>query len=213
MEKNIIKLLLLSVCFFATIAIKAQGDAIISKNLVDKSIQTFVNLLDSQDVQQFGLKSVAELKTLKAGRQFKKYTIGLSDIQKYKQGDDVKKIVKEYPSIEVSLVDGSGKIRTSIQFVKNHNKWEATGYGSTPELIHLRNAQTSLQKIVIDKGELIRIPALHLSFIAVSSAAGLEFISLEDNQRLKFKKGQKMPASEAILRLVPFANKHKGLPN
>lgn len=212
MEKSIIKLLLLIVCFFTTIVIKAQRDTI-SKNLIDKSIQTFVNLLDSQDVQQFGLKSIAELKTLKAGRQFKKYTIGLSAIKKYKQGDDVKKIIDEYPSIEVSLVDGSGKIRTSIQFVKKNNKWEATGYGSTPELIHLRNAQNELAKSSINKGNLIRIPALQTSFIAVSSAAGLEFISLENNQKLKFIKGQKIPASEAILRLVPFANKHKGLPN
>ena len=215
MKKNTI-VLLLTTCFFPTIIIvaqKKQGNETIPESQIKESIQTFTNLIDSQDVQEFGLKSVVELKSLKAGKQFKKYMIGLNDIKKYNPGDDVRKIIKEYPSIEVSLVNKDGEIRTSIEFVKNKDKWEASGYGSTPELIILSNAQAALGISVVNKGNLIRIPALQTSFIAVSSAAGLEFIILEDKQYLKFKKGEKITSSEAILRLKPLANKHNGLPN
>ncbi len=213
MKKNIIPLLLLTTCFFTAIVIKAQGDTIIPDSQIKKSIQAFVSLVDSQDLQEFGLKNMAELKSLKAGKQFRKYMISLNDIKKYKQGEDVNKIIKKYPSIEVSLVNKAGKIRTSIEFVKNKDKWEASGYGSTPEFISLSTSQAALGQGVVSKGKLIRIPALQTSFITVQSAAGLEFISLEDNQYLKLKKGQKINSSEAILRLVPFANKHNGLPN
>lgn len=211
MKRNIIILLFTS-CFFTTTVIKAQVDKIVPESQVKQSIQTFVNLVDSQNVQKFGVKNIAELKALKPGKQFKNYMIGLSDIKKYKQGEDVRKIIKEYPSIEVSLVDQSGKILTSIEFVKYNNNWKASGYGSTTEFIMLRRAQTSIGNSDLNKGDLIRIPALRISFIAVSSAAGLDFISLEDNQNLKLKKGQRIAASEAILRLVSLANKHNGLP-
>lgn len=110
-------------------------------------------------------------------------------------------------------MNDSGKIRTSIEFVKIKDEWEASGYGSTPDLIVLKNAQTTLQPSFVAKGKLIRIPALQTSFIAVSSLAGLEFISLTDNQKLKLTRGQKINSSDAILKLVPLANKHNGLPN
>ena len=215
MKKNII-ILFLTICFFNPIFIVAQkkgGNDTIPESQIKKSIQTFANLIDSQDVQEFGLKSVAELKSLKPGKQFRKFMIGLNDIKKYKPGEDVRKIIKEYLSIEVSLVDKAGKIRTSIEFVKNKGNWEASRYGSTPELKILSNAQTALGASFVKKGDLIRIPALQINFIAVASAAVLEFISLEDNQKLKLKKGEKLTSSEAILRLVPLANKHNGLPN
>lgn len=216
MKKNITILLFIFIGVITTVFIWAQkknGNDTIPENLIKEAIQTFTNLVDSQDVQEFGLKSVDELKSLKPGKQFKNYMIGLDDIKKYKPGEDVRKIIIEYPSIEVSLVNGAGKIRTSIEFVKNKDKWEAAGYGSTPELIILSNAQATLGDSVVNKGNLIRIPALQTNFIAVSSAAGLEFIILEDNKILRFKKGEKITSSEAILRLMPLANKHNGLPN
>ena len=214
MKKTKVKLLLLAVCCFTTVSIKAQnGDTVIQVTQINKSIQAFAKLLDSQQLQKFGLKSIDELKALKPGKQFKKLMIGLNDIKKFKQGDDVQKIIKDYPSIEVSLVDQAGNIKTSIEFVMNQGKWEASRYGSTHELAILRNAQTALANSDFQRGSLIRIPALRISFIAVSSAAGLEFINLEDNQKLNLKKGEKIAASAAILRLVPLAAKHNGLPS
>lgn len=216
MKKNIlINLLSFTACFFATTIInaqKTQTDTIISESLIKESINRFVSLVDSEDVQEYGLKSIAELKSLRAGKQYRKYVIGLNDIKKFKAGDDVAKIIKEYPSIEVSLVNKSGKIITSIEFVKKDNKWEASGYGSTPELISLGQAQTKYGNGIARRGNLIRIPALGVSFISIPSAAGLEFMSLEDNQKYKLQKGIKTTASSAILKLVPFANNHNGLP-
>lgn len=219
MKKYITILLFIFICGITTVLIcckendRADTADTISENQIKEAVQTFANLIDSQEVQEFGLKSLAELKSLKGGKQFRQYMIGLDDIKKYKQGEDVSKIIKEYSSIEVSLVNDTGKIRTSVQFVKNKGKWEASGWGSTPELIIVRNAQATLADSDINKGKLIRIPALYTNFIAVSSAAGLEFIVLEDNNELNFKKGEKVTSSDAILKLVPLAIKHPGMPN
>jgi hypothetical protein len=216
MKKNITILLFILIgvmTIFFVLAQKKKGIDTIPENLIKESIQTFTKLVDSLDIQEFGLKSVDELKSLIPGKQFKNYLIAVDDIKKYKAGEDVRKIINEYPSIEVSLVNGTGNIITSIEFVKNKDKWEAAGYGSTPEFIILRNAQAAIGDSAIKKGTLIRIPALHTSFIAVPSATDLNFIILDDNFSLDFKKGAILPASQAILKLVPLANKHNGLPN
>src|SRR5688500_10215651 len=72
-----------------------QGNDSIPQNQVYQAIQTFTNLLDSEDVREFGLKSIDELKSLKPGKQFKYFMIAVADIKKYKAGEDVSKIIKE----------------------------------------------------------------------------------------------------------------------
>jgi hypothetical protein len=172
----------------------------------------FTRLIDSQQIHQFGLSSLAELNSLRVGRQFKKYVIDGFDIKTFKQGDDVIRLIKQYPSIEVALVNTSGKIRTSMEFVQNHSSWEAFGYGSTTELTMLSHAQDVLGNSVINKGELIRIPALQISFIAIPSATGLKFLSLVDRPGLNLYMGQTLPASDALLRLVSLAKRLNGSP-
>ncbi len=190
-----------------------QGNDSIPQNQVYRAIQTFVNLLDSEDVREFGLKSIDELKLSKPGKQFKYFMIAVADIKNYKAGEDVSKIIKEYPSIEVSLVNATGSIISSIEFVKNQGRWEPGRYGSSAELLSVRNAQTTIADSTINKGSLVRIPGLNTSFVSVSDGSKLNFIVLADKLSLNLKKGLTLPASEVILRLVPLAKKHKGLPN
>jgi len=221
MKKTVIKLLFLTVWLLATIVSEAQPDTtvshkdttLISNSEIKKSIQEFIELIGSDDPSVYGLKDKTELNSLNAGKQFKKYMIGLSAIKNYKPGNAVGMMIKEYPAIEVSLVSSTGNIRTSIEFVKSKGKWEASRYGSTSELILLSRAQDVLSNNDINRGNLIRIPSLGISFIAVPSGSGLNFISLEDHPDLGFEKGQSIAASEAILKLVPLANKHKNFPN
>jgi hypothetical protein len=190
-----------------------QGDTV-SASLINKSIQTFANLVDSLQVKNFGLKSKDQLKTLTGGRQFRTLMIGLYDLQSYKQNDNVRKIIKEYPSREVALVDQQGKMVTSIRFAKKNGQWKAVGYGSTTEFIGLRNAQDSIPKTLVAKGNLIRIPALEVSFIQVPSTFGpLEFICLQTRKDLDFYKGKRILASEAIWTLAQRAKKMKDLPD
>jgi hypothetical protein len=212
MNRILIKLLFVTTYSLVSLFTNAQ-DTTISDSQIKKSIKTFANLMDTQHLKQFGLTSKDEFKSLKVGKQFKNYMIALNDIKNFKQGDDVNKIILEYPSIEVALVSSTGKIVTSIEFVKNHGKWEASGYGSTPELIMLSRVQGIVGDTFIKVGKLIRIPTLRISFIAIGSGSQLEFISLDDRVNLKLDKNQKLAASDAILKLVPLAKKHTGLPN
>ena len=207
-------LFLATTCFFAMIA-EAQNDTTIEKDQVKNSIKIFAKLLDSNDVKEFGFKSISELKQLMPGKQFKRYTIGLSAIKNYNQGENIANMIKEYPSIEVALINQKGKILNSIEFVKDtvKGKWVPSRYGSTPELVVLRREQEFIGDSIIKKGRLIRIPSLHVSFIAITSTtSGLVFISMVDRPNLNLFKGQKLPVSDAILRLVPYAKNHKNFP-
>jgi hypothetical protein len=185
----------------------------VSASLINKSIQAFADLVDSARVKQYGLKSVAQLKTLKGGRQFKTLIIGLRDLQSYKEHQDVKGIIKEYPSREVALVDQQGKIVTSMQFAKRNGQWKAVGYGSTPQLVELRMSQDSIPKTLLVKGDLIRIPTLEVSFIQIHSTSGqLEFICLQTRKEFNFYKGKHILASKAIWTLAQHAQGIKNIP-
>jgi len=208
-KKTNVGVLLTIIFTLATILVRGQ-EKYVSDSLIIRSLQTFVKLVDSQHLKDFRLKSMDELKSLKGGQQFKTYMIGLNDLKKYQQGDDVDQIIMEYPVVEVALVSATGRIVTSIQFLKDHGKWEASRYGLTPALGLLSGVQGMVEDSVIKKGKLIRIPTLGVNFIAVRSAGQLQFISLQDRPNLKLTKNQKLEASEAIWRLVPLASKQTG---
>lgn len=207
--KNIIKVILpavyLSVTFMAEAQpdkkVVPQTDTIISNKQIQTSIQTFIRVIGSDDAKQYGLKNAAELNSLIPGKQFRRYMISINDIKNYQQGSDVKSIIKEYSAVEVSLVNSTGKIRTSIEFVNNNGQWEASRYGSTPEMVLLRSVQGAIADSLIHNGMLVRIPSLSISFIAVPSGSGLKFISLADHSNLKLLKGESVAASDAILKL------------
>ncbi len=203
--KNIIKLILPALCLLVTFIARAQpdkkSDTIISKKQIETSIQTFIKVIGSDDPKQYGLKSAAELNSLHPGKQFRKYMISLNDIKNYQQGSDVANIIKEYSAVEVSLVNNTGKIRTSIEFVNNNGQWEASRYGSTPELVLLKSVQNAIADSLIQKSKLVRIPSLNISFIAVPSGSGLKFISLAEHSHLKLHKAESIAASDAIMNL------------
>lgn len=214
MKKNTIVLLtILFFCAVATVlttAQKREPDEVVPANEVNKAIQTFTQLVNASNIKSFGLENIAQLKSVKPGKQYKKYMIGLNDVKKYKAGENVENIIKELPSVEISLIDARGKILTSIEFDKSSGKWQASGFGSTPAMRSLKDVQLSDSASI--GGRLIQVPALHTSFIAISSASGLNFIALQNNEYLNFRAGTMLPASEAILRLTTVANQYNGLP-
>jgi hypothetical protein len=221
MKKNrIITLSVFVVCIIAAVFIFTQNSAqdrtqneTIPRDQINKSIQTLASVVNDQNFQTFGLTSKDQLKSLKAGKQYNKYMIGLNDIKNYKSGEDVETIIKELPSVEVPLVDETGKIQTSIEFVKNNGKWETSGFGLSSDLVSVRNMQSARSAASITNGRLIRIPALRVSFIALTASTGLTFIALQNNESLGFKQGEAILASNAILKLVPVAKQYNGLPD
>lgn len=218
MKTNIkILLLLLLACSVGSVIILAQkqtGEETISAGQVREAIQVFSKLVNDQNAKDFGLQNAAQLQSLRAGKQFKKYMIGLDDVRKFKTGDKVEPLIKELPSIEVSLTDANGRVVSSIEFIKNKESWQASGFGSTPDFKALFiDERSTIADSLINKGTLVRIPALHTSFIAVSASSGLNFIVLQDNESLGFRRGQMIQASEAISKLTPVANAYNGLPD
>jgi len=185
----------------------------ISRDQVSKAIQALSAMVTDQNFQTFGLTSKDQLRSLKAGKQYNKFMIGLDDIKKYTAGQDVQAIVKPLAAIEVPLVDQSGKIQTAIEFVKNKDKWEASGFGLSSDLAAVRNEQANRADTSRSSVSLIRIPALRTRFIGVSSSTGLNFIVLENNESLGFRQGATIAAKDAILKLVNVAKLYNGLPD
>ena len=194
-------------CFLITLGAKAQGDTISAINEILAAKQTFLQLLDPQDAKDFGLKNKEELNSLSIGRQFRTYSIGLYAIRKFEPTDDVSRIINGYPMVEVALVNQAGNIRTSIEFLKKDGKWKAIAYGSSREFLLLKAAQDSVPKTVMSSGDLIRIPALHMSFMGVKTSAGWEFYSLQDRPDLELYKGTVVSATKILSMLRPLANK------
>lgn len=217
MKKSIRILLGVVFIFVAiTIVINGQnrnGDNTITPSQVNNAVQTFSQLVNDKDAAEFGLKNAAEIKSLKAGNQFTNYMIQLDDIKKYKSGDDVNTLIKAMPSAEVALTDANNTFVTSIEFTKKNGAWQATGFGASTDLKVLYNQRAPFADSIINTGKLVRVPALHTSFIALTNSQGLNFIPTEDNENLGFKRGAFIPASDALNKLVQAANIYNGLPD
>jgi len=216
----LIKLVVVTAFVTALVLIFSQDQAqpsnkveTISRDQVNKAVQTLSAMVTDQNFQTFGLTSVGQLQSLKAGKQYNKFMIGLDDIKKYTAGQDVQAIVKPLAAIEVPLVDESGKIQTAIEFVKNKDKWETGGFGLSSDLAAVRNVQANRADTSRSNVSLIRIPALRTRFIGVSSPSGLNFIVLENNESLGFRQGATIAAKDAILKLVSVAKLYNGLPD
>jgi len=182
-------------------------DKVVPENKIKESIDVFADLVEAKDLQKFGVKTKAELKSLKPGKQFRNYFIGLDDIKKYQIGQDAQELFTEYPSIEVALIDQNGRIVTTIEFEKDNGNWVATGYGATPEISLLTRVQDSIPKNAIAKGKMIRVPSLHMCFIAVSNHGATDFFMLETYSYLSYQKGQKVRSAKVMEALIPLANK------
>src|SRR5580698_1606956 len=101
--------------------------------------------------------------------------IGLNDIKNFKAGQDVAAIVKPLPIIEVSLVDDTGRIRSAIEFVKKSNRWGASAFGLSPEMVSVSTVQWLRPDTLKTNSSLIRVPALRVNFISTTSPSGLIF--------------------------------------
>lgn len=185
----------------------------VPQDQVNQSIQTFTRLANDQNIQTFGLKSMEQLRSLKPGRQFRKYMIGLDDVKKFQAGNDVNAIIKPLEAVEISLVDGNGAVQSSIEFVRRDNKWEPSGYGLSNDLVRVKNIQSQVPDSIFRTARLISIPSLKTSFLATGSGAALNFVVLEDNAALELRRGAILPASDAVQRLVTSANEYNGLPD
>lgn len=188
-----------------------QGN--IPTDQVNRAIETFMHMANDQNIQTFGLKSMEQLHSLKAGRQFRKFMIGLDDVKKFKSGNDVNAIIRSLDAIEVSLVDANRAIQSSIEFTKKDNQWAPSAFGLSSELARVRNIQAQISDSALNTGRLVGIPALKTAFLATGSGAATSFIVLEDNEALGFRKGATIQASEAILKLVDAATQYNGLPD
>ena len=182
----------------------------IPSSLVKTTVTKFANHLSAQNLRDLGLKNMEELLALKPGIQYGFLMMGLEGIKKYKQGDDVTKLIKEFSYTEVALTDNSAKIRLSVNYVKRNNNWTVASFGLTPEFGSIGNLQQSSWTNIPKKNALIRVPALEASFIAFKTPQGeLKFMTLRADPAYGFKPGQIQTASAAILKLAEMAKHYK----
>ena len=214
MKKKIIIISLISVFTIATILMLAQNrnEGQVPAEQVNRSIQTFSRLLTPETVKSFGVNSVEEFRNLRPGKQFRKYMIGLDDVRSFRPETQVSSIIKQLNSTEVSLVNQSGQIQTGIEFIFRDGKWEPGAFGLSPDMARLKNAQRSLTDVQIDTVLFITIPALQTTFLMTGTGPAANFIVLENNDRLQFRVGSRVPAAEAIRRLKVIADEYNGLP-
>jgi hypothetical protein len=216
MKKNIRVAAFATILIIASIIILAQnrGDQqAITADQINQSIQNFAKLVTPQTAESFGLKNADQLKQLSAGKQFKKFMIGLDDIKNYQSTTDVNSLVKELEVVEVAIVDQAGQIQTAIEFTRNDGKWEASAFGLSADLKRVKDAQAFIPDSVLKSSRLISIPALRTTFLAAGEGASTKFYVLENNDRLELKRGSVITPADAIQKLKISANEYNGLPD
>jgi hypothetical protein len=134
------------------------------------------------------------------------YVIGLTDLQNW-NGANPDTILHSTGRV-VFPIDSKEGARSSVTVAKTGDQWSSVNFGSYSE------AQ-SRGKVLKDqapggnaaKAIQVRVPTLHLTFVAYRKDGALEFTPISNVPKLGLAAGVTEPAKEVLLRIQPAARK------
>ena len=177
----------------------------------DAAIEAFKrDIVTPQNARRMGFASVQEAQLAKLGDPSSEFFVRIDELRAYQSGGNANDLLK--PGAELMypvLVNNVPRSSISVGFAKQ--RWRATSFGA-PNLARgiftvrgtVANALSRAEK----EFRIIRIPALKMVFLGHVESDALFLTPIKDNARLRFAKGQSLPADQVFTALVPAARAH-----
>ena len=182
--------------------------------LAKQALVTLDKLVTEKNYKSMGFEELGEVKEIKLDKPIQVFMVGLENLKNYETGSDPENLIVGGDRL-IYPVLVQEKTRTSIEFEKVDNDWQATAFGGSNLVNQLNNVRSSLMKdqnIGISSFFAIHIPALKLYFIAHKREDELILTPILEDPGYGFEKGKPMPAIRVFEILLPAAKDHDGLP-
>ncbi|ATB40234.1 hypothetical protein CYFUS_005682 [Cystobacter fuscus] len=201
------KNLLLSACLLvlgSAPASFAQPDE--ARAAAARTLQDFAGRVSASNARSLGFQGPEEASTGTLGEPIPVFMVSLERLQRY-QGEDPGRLLLDLQRV-VYPVQVEGEVRSLVEVQSTRGRWETVQIGGAQKSRlmekHRRGVMRTAGARVSDFFEL-RVPALHLVFLAHHGAEGLVVTPLLDEASLGLRAGQPELASQVFSRLAPRA--------
>ncbi len=179
-----------------------------------EALGTFTKLINEQNYQTMGFRSLEEVSFIKLGQPFQVYMVRLDRLQKYELGSNPDRLLTG-GELLIYPVNVKENTRSAIMVDRIKEDWEAASYGN-PNLARVLTGIRNERMRALDKDLsfffVVRVPALNLYFVGYRLEGTLYLIPIVDDTAYDFKAGKTMLAEKVFEDLLPAARKHDGLP-
>lgn len=185
-----------------------------SEDAAQGALVTLGKLVTEENAARMGFSGPGEAKQSKLDDPLVDFMIGLSELQRYQEGEDPAKLLVPTGAIIYPVGVGGANV-SSITLKKQGDEWKPASFGSPRTAEAAGTArQNVLSKSQVAPSELfqVRIPALNLAFLGYMADQTLMFTPLHDFPGYGLEAGSTVPAKDVLLRLKPEAERHDGLP-
>lgn len=178
-----------------------------------RALATFARLANEQNYRALGFDSAQQLRSARLGPPARGFMIRLDELKEYGGGDPTRLL---HSAERVTFpVEVDGRTRSSLTVVSREGRWVSESFGAPTYARLFTEARARLaEREGRPAAELfeVQVPALNVRFAAARRAGALVFAPVADDVRFGFKRGESIPAEEALAKLVPAAREHNGLP-
>jgi hypothetical protein len=171
-----------------------------------RALQDFSGSVGSSNARSIGFQSPEEARTGTLGEPLAVFMIPLESLQRYQGEDPGRLLLDTHRAVFPVRVAGDARSLVEVQSV--NGRWETARVGGTQKIRllekHRRDVARTVGARAPDFFEL-RVPALHLVFLAHHGAEGLVVTPLLDDAEVGLQAGRPELASQVFSRLVPRA--------
>ena len=178
-----------------------------------QALATFARLANEQNYRALGFDSPDQVGSAKLGVPARGFMVRLDELQKY-SGGDPNRLLHDAGRVTFP-VEVEGRTRSSLTVVSREGRWHSESFGAPGYIRLFTEARARLaEREGRPPAELfeVQIPALNVRFVGARRDGALVLSPVADDPRFGFKRGEGIPAEEALAKLVPAAREHNGLP-
>lgn len=175
------------------------------------AINDYYQLVDKQNYQDLGFKSLDELNRMELGIPIPVYFINLEDLRQFVADSDPNDLIKQ-PKEILYPIEIEGEIRCSLALSQRDGEWQTESFGR-PKLsravIRMREQHASNSAYEIPDYFALEIPAMYLIFVGHHEGDEVMLTHVHEHKDLNFTAGETEPARDVFAKLAKTAKGYK----
>jgi hypothetical protein len=210
MKRIIFPVAILAVAAVVTFFLIAQAqtrpdelDAKTQRELLDG----YVKMVGTINAEKTGLPTAAQLEKATLVNPRHVLLVPLDRLKALDSTQSLTSIMSTGPSIFYEVRDAAGATIAMMEVVNKDGKYSAASFGrkAMAQAIARNGANNPT-------GNIVRIQALHMDFLANGDGPNMTFTALQDIPDFDIRQGATYGSRELLARVLPFVKSYNGLP-
>jgi hypothetical protein len=203
---------------------RVKGNSANWQPALERALKTLNKLLNRGTPRRFGFKTKPDVEKLNVLAPLPQALIQVSDLRRYRKGQQAAALLRPTDRLIFPLLVGD-RVSSSLTLARTSNTWQPVAFGSaalirramSTRLVAERALGPNTNQPLLLKGRaadytIVNVTGLNRYFLAARGPAGLYLIPFSSDKRVGLTADVPELAEEVLMKLVPAARLHNGLP-